>query len=437
MGEKPKLILCILLLITLAEMLAMIIVDIVFRHSSFCLRFALIDSLLLVIIICPFLYHWIIKKKREKDKVIKELQLLASAIEQSSETVVITGSDGDIVYINPAFERTTGFTKNEVIGKNPRILKSGKHEHEYFTELWRTISNGKVWRGRLINKKKDGSLYEDDTVIAPVKDKNGNIVNYVAVRRDITEKLNMENRLRQAHKMEAMGQLAGGVAHDFNNLLTLISGYNDLLAEELPPDSPLSRFVKEIKKASDSAAELTRKLLAFSRQQVLNQKILNLNEVITETMTMLGRLIGKNIQIETSLDPSLKIILADKGQLEQILMNLTINARDAMPEGGQLFISTKNTWLNNCELKKTELNAGPGEYTELSVKDTGTGMDKQTLALIFEPFFTTKEPGKGTGLGLSTVYGIVKQNNGCIQVDSEPGKGTTFRIYLPVSATKK
>jgi two-component system, cell cycle sensor histidine kinase and response regulator CckA len=240
----------------------------------------------------------------------------------------------------------------------------------------------------------------------------------------------LEDELRQAQKMEAVGQLAGGIAHDFNNLLTLISGYTEILLRRLGAEADGSKEIAEISKAAERAARLTRQLLAYSRRQVLEPRVLDLNEIVSETRTMLGRLIGENIELSATLAADLGCISADAGQVEQIIMNLVVNARDAMPGCGKLLLETRNVTLPDLTtLRHPDMS--PGDYVTLVVTDSGQGMDAATAARIFEPFYTTKERGAGTGLGLSTVYGIVKQSGGQIEVESEPGIGTTFRLYFP------
>jgi two-component system, cell cycle sensor histidine kinase and response regulator CckA len=366
----------------------------------------------------------------ERKKSESAMNRLAAAVEQTADSVMITDIEGNIQYVNPAFERITGYSKQEALGQNARILKSRKTDASVHRELWETISNGAIWVGQLTNKRKNGTLYEERATISPVRDDSGQIVNYIAVKQDTTTQTQLEAQLRQAQKMEAIGQLAGGVAHDFNNLLTVILGYSDLSLERSDSKDSIGRNLGEIKKAAERAASLTRQLLAFSRKQILDERVLDLNVVVSDMYKMLRRLIGEDIVLVTALASDLGKVKADPGQVEQIIMNLTVNARDAMPDGGNVTIDTTNVRLTN-EYAQEHLPVQPGEYVRLAISDNGTGMDAETQQRIFEPFFTTKELGKGTGLGLSTVYGIVKQTGGFIWVYSEVGKGTTFKIYLP------
>jgi len=499
-----------------------------------------------------------------------ERETLGMAVEQADESIIVTDSDGVITYVNPSFERVTGYTREEVIGKNPRILKSGEQGPEFYKSLWQTLTEGRVWSGPLTNQRKDGTLYEEETIISPVRGKDGRLLHYVAVKRDlthakrseaetarlsievskqkqqlesivksvpgvvweawgkpdeadqridfvseyvetllgyrvaewlstpnfwlsivdpddkkrvaaeaaeqfssgkggqsefrwirkdgrrvwveahttviaddkgqpagmrgvnidITERKTLEAQLRQAQKMEAIGALAGGIAHDFNNMLTVINGYSELVIGKLHAHDPLREKIEEIKKAGCRAAALTRQLLIFSRKQVLQPTVLDLNSIIPETERMLARLIGENIELRTVLSSSIGNIRADRGQIEQIIMNLAVNARDAMPHGGHLTIETERVTLEE-EYVRQHPECKPGLYAMLAVSDSGLGMDAQTQARIFEPFFTTKESGKGTGLGLSIVYGIVRQSGGTICVYSEVGHGTTIKIYFP------
>jgi len=259
---------------------------------------------------------------------------------------------------------------------------------------------------------------------------------HFVIYEDITKEKKLEAQLIQAQKMEAIGLLAGGVAHDFNNILTTIIGNASLLLMRLDEEDPMREDIVEIKSAGDRAASLTSQLLAFSRKQPLRLVVLNLNEVITGMSKMLKRLIGENVKVEAVSKPDLMKVKVDPGQMEQLIMNLAINAKDAMPQGGKLTIETTNVYLDEAYWQEHDVEAKPGPYVMLAVSDTGMGMDKETKSHIFEPFFTTKEKGVGTGLGLSTVYGIVKQIGGYIWVYSEPGQGTTFRIYLPIAEEK-
>jgi PAS domain S-box-containing protein len=359
-----------------------------------------------------------------------ERMLLMTAIEQSADGIVITDAKGTIQYVNPAFSRVSGYSREEALGKNPRILKSGKQDEAYYRKLWTTILGGEIWQDEIINRRSDGSLYPEQMTITPVRDQRGEITHFIAIKAEVTERKRLEQQLRQAQKMEAVGRLAGGVAHDFNNLLTIISGYGGLLLEHPGTVEPLRGYVNEIKNASGRAASLTRQLLAFSRQQVLAPRVLGLNAVVANIEKMLKRLIGEDIDLVTILGESLWPVKADPGQLEQVLLNLAVNARDAMPNGGVLTIETANVEMDSTSAQ-THFPLPPGRYVLLAISDTGIGMDAETQARIFDPFFTTKEKGKGTGLGLATVYGIVKQSGGYIWVYSEVGKGTTFKIYLP------
>jgi two-component system cell cycle sensor histidine kinase/response regulator CckA len=355
---------------------------------------------------------------------------LAEIVEQASEGVIMTDVDGNITYVNPAFERISGYSRTEVEGQNPRFLKSGRQDAKFYTELWRTITSGGVWSGHFINRRKDGRLFEEEGSIFPVRDHAGQIVSYVAIKRDVTEEVRLNEQLLQAQKMESVGRLAGGIAHDFNNLLTAILGYAELAAGRLKPEDPSLLDLSEIDKAAQRAADLTRQLLAFSRKQVLELRVIDLNRVVSNTHKLLRRLIGEDVELVLSLKERLGSVKADTGQIEQVLLNLAVNSRDAMPKGGKLTIETSEIELDES-YSTFHFDVPPGPYVVLAVSDTGTGMDAKTLSHVFEPFFTTKEAGKGTGLGLSTVYGVVKQSGGHVTAYSEPGVGTTFKIYLP------
>ena len=355
---------------------------------------------------------------------------LTTAIEQAEDMVVVTDAQGAIEYVNPAFERVTGYCRAEVLGKNPRLLKSGVQDDEFYRALWATVRGGKTWRGRLVNKRKDGSLYTQDSTMSRVLDADGEVASYVAVARDVTAALVLEAQFLQAQKMEAVGRLAGGVAHDFNNVLSVVLSYADMLIGDLKPDDPVRIDVEEIRRAGLRAAALTRQLLAFSRRQVLELKVLDLSDLLVGMEKMIARLLGADVAVTMLASHGLWKVKADRGQVEQIIMNLAVNARDAMPRGGKLTIETANVALDE-DYASTHQDVLAGPYVQIAMSDTGTGMDQETLARIFEPFFTTKEAGKGTGLGLATVFGIVRQSGGHIWVYSEPGRGTPFKVYLP------
>jgi PAS domain S-box-containing protein len=359
------------------------------------------------------------------------LARLAGAIEQTSESVVMTDVQGNITYVNPAFERVTGYSREEVIGGNPRILKSGDHEAAFYEAMWATLAGGATWHGELVNLTRDGRRILEDASISPVRDEAGIVTGYVAVKRDITAQRELEDRLLHSQRLEAVGQLAGGVAHDFNNLLAVMSGYGELVAAGMEPGTPARADMDEVLRAVERATALVRQLLAFSRRQVLTPRVVDPSVVIAGILPMLSRLLGEHITIATLHDPKAGNVLVDPGQLEQVIVNLAVNARDAMPDGGRLTIATSRVGASRIPGEGGAATAG--ECTRISVSDNGTGIDPATLQHIFEPFFTTKEAGKGSGLGLATVYGIVDQSGGTITVASTPDEGTTFIVDLPVA----
>jgi PAS domain S-box-containing protein len=359
-----------------------------------------------------------------------ERELLMTAIEQTDECVVITDSRGTIQYVNPVFERRTGYTRQEATGQNPRILKSGQQDKAFYHDLWKTISSGRVWQGRLINKRKNGSLYTEEVSISPVLDTTRRIVNYVAVKRDITEHLHLSNQFQQAQKMESVALLAGGVAHDFNNMLGIILGYTELSLRAVDPVSPIFADLEEIQKAATRSAILTRQLLAFARKQTVAPEVIDLNETAEGMLKMLRRIVGEDINLTWIPETGLWSVKIDPSQVDQILANLCVNAQDAIAGVGKIIVETKNCSFD-AEYCSVHPDFVPGEYVKITVSDNGCGMDKLTLPRIFEPFFTTKGAGEGTGLGLASVYSAVQQNKGFINVYSEPGQGTTFTVYLP------
>jgi len=359
---------------------------------------------------------------------------LATAVEQSGETIVITDIYGTILYANPVFEKSTGYTCAEALGKNPRILKSGRHDEEFYRRMWETLKRGEVWSGHFFNRRKDGTLYEEDATISPVRDTRGEIVNFVAVKRDITHEMQLEAQLREAQKMEAIGQLAGGVAHDFNNILAaiLMQSELDAMTENIPDNVRVG--LREISSYAERAASLTRQLLLFSRRQVMQARDLELNDLVTSLVKMLRRIIGEDVGMQLNLHPKALRTHGDSGMLDQVLLNLVVNARDAMPGGGRITIETGEKFFTPGEAALIP-DASPGRKVCLRVIDTGSGIGPENLVRIFEPFFTTKEPGKGTGLGLATVFGIVKQHGGWLTVKSEVGRGATFEAFFPAIET--
>lgn len=372
----------------------------------------------------------------EKKKYEEELEKTRAAIEQSGDTIVITDIKGDIEYVNPAFEKITGYSRSEALGKNPRILKSGIHDIEFYEKLWETISSGMIWSGVITNRRKDGSLYHEEAVISPVYGKNGQIINFVAVKRDITEKLNMQKALVQSQKMEAVGMLAGGVAHDFNNILTAIMSYAEILSSSGDIPSQYREDVNEILSSAQKGVSLTKQLLAFSRKQISSPSVCDVRKVVSNMEKMLCRLIGENIKLEIKVQEGNYSVFIDASQLEQILMNLVVNARDAVNETGKIEIEIAEL-KNSEDLKKRDINLHNQRLVKISVKDNGAGLSEEAKKHLFEPFFTTKEKGKGTGLGLSTVWNLVKQNKGEIDVESRPGQGTVFSIYFTAAGEEK
>jgi PAS domain S-box-containing protein len=487
----------------------------------------------------------------------ESLRLQSAALEAAANAIVITDQLGNILQVNAAFTALTGYAAREVIGQNPRILKSGQQKETFYRNLWQTISSGRVWSGELTNRRKDGSLYAEEMTITPLRDADGVIAHYIAIKQDISERkraedelrwktafleaqvnssidgifvdqdrktllqnqrftdlfkmpqrmadeVSDENRLRwvtdmvknpepfvqkvlhlyahpneisrdeielkdgttldrysspaigkdgkyygriwtfhditerktlearlfQSQKMETVGKLAGGVAHEFNSILTTIIGQGELLLGDLPAGSPLAKNAAEINKAAGRAATLTRQLLAYGRKQFLQPEILNLNRVIEGMEDMFRHLMGVDVETQIIPAPGLRAVKADAGQIEQVIMNMLMNAREAMPNGGKLILETANVSFDQKSVGRY-LELKPGDYVMLAITDTGTGMSEEVKARVFEPFFTTRGVGHGTGLGLSTCDGIIKQSGGQISVYSEPARGTTFKIYLP------
>ena len=361
---------------------------------------------------------------------------LAAVLEQAGDVILITDTQGRIQYVNPAFERITGYTQAEAIGHNPRLLNSRNNDPAIYENMWDTITRGQVWKGHLTNKRKDGTYYQVEATIFPVHDPQGRIVNYAAVTRDITQEIELETRLRQTEKLEAIGQLASGIAHDFNNVLTAVLGNIGLLRNQIDVTTTVTEYIQkglnEIERLAQQGATLTRQLLAFNRREPLKLVALDPNKVVSDAERFLRRLLPSNIVFELRLAAEMCTVLADIGQLEQILMNLALNARDAMPQGGRITIRTAVMHLDELYVA-SHADACIGPHVLIAVRDTGRGMSAEVLRRIFEPFYTTKPPGKGTGLGLSICLKIMERLGGHIRVASEPGQGALFTMLLPVN----
>jgi two-component system, cell cycle sensor histidine kinase and response regulator CckA len=366
----------------------------------------------------------------ERKQTEESIRKLSQAVEQSPVAIVITNVAGEIEFVNAKFSQVSGYSYAEALGQPASILKSGETTSEEYSRLWETINSGGVWSGKFHNRKKNGELFWEHATIAPIRNENNLITHYLAVKEDITERKKIEEQLRQTQKMEAVGQLAGGVAHDFNNMLGAIIGYAELALLETSLDDTLRKNLGRILEAGHRSTEITRQLLAFARKQTIAPKILDLNETVEGMLKLLRRLIGEDIDLAWLPGAKLWPVNMDPSQLDQILANLCVNARDAIGGVGKVTIETHKVNFDDADCAEHE-GFDPGGYVKLVVSDSGSGMDKATMDNIFEPFFTTKSLGKGTGLGLATVYGIVNQNKGIINVSSELGYGTTFRIYLP------
>ena len=367
----------------------------------------------------------------ERRRVEADVALRSAALNATAHQVLITDPRGNIIWTNPAFSAAMGYSAEEVAGRNaPALLASGEYTPEVFAKMWATVGAGQVWRGELWNRRKDGSRLLIDQTVTPVKDGDGAVTHLVAIKVDLTQQRSLESQFLHAQKMEVVGRLAGGIAHDFNNLLTVINGTAEMALADLPDEHPLRADFERIQESGSRAAGLTRQLLTFSRKQIVNRGPLQITQVLTGLKSMLQRLIGEDITLEVRSCCGASGVMADQGQLEQVILNLAVNARDAMPRGGTLRIDTSLADLD-AELKTAQATVAPGPYVRIDVSDSGEGMSDQVLSRIFEPFFTTKESGKGTGLGLATVYAIIEQSGGSISATSTPGAGTTFTIYLP------
>jgi two-component system, cell cycle sensor histidine kinase and response regulator CckA len=367
----------------------------------------------------------------ERNRAESALELPSAALKAVAHPVVITDPSASIVWVNPAFTTLTGYTLEEAVGHSSiALLNAERHPVEFFNNMLASLAAGGVWRGEVWNRGKDGRLFLLDQTVTPVKDLSGHISHYVAIKVDLTEKRDLEAQLLQAQKMEVLGRLSGGIAHDFNNLLTVINGTAELALSDMAGDHPLRADFERIQESGERATSLTRQLLTFSRKQIPNRKPLVVGALLTGFRKMLQRLIGEDILLDVRDESGPATVLADESQVEQIILNLAINSRDAMPDGGVLRIETAATDVS-AATAATIRGLKPGPHLVIRVIDTGEGMSPEIQARVFEPFFTTKEEGKGTGLGLATVQAIVDQSGGAIAVSSRPSAGTTFTVYLP------
>ncbi len=353
---------------------------------------------------------------------------LLTALEQVAEAVVVTDASGRVVYTNPAYEASSGFCSGQSLMKPWRSLEVSLDEG-FLLELEKVLIEGRGWKGRIQSRRGDGGrLYDEEASVSPLRDATGTVIGCVAVKRDITERIKMQEQLHQSQKLEAVGQLAGGVAHDFNNLLQIIQG-NTLMLRTRSRESELSHLIEGVLEAAQRASTLVQQLLTFSRKGTVEFAPVDVAGCIRSLQEMLRRVMGANIRVRWNCDLSPAMTLGNAAQLEQVVLNLCINARDAMPDGGELHIGLRRAQPSEAPSSARE----PGSHLVLSVKDEGHGMDSSVSSRLYEPFFTTKEAGRGTGLGLATVYAIVRAHGGSIEVDSAPQRGAEFRVYLPLT----
>ena len=363
------------------------------------------------------------------------LRLLSSAVEQAKESIIITDAELNlpgpkIIFTNPAFTRLTGYAAEEAIGRTPRILQGPHTDKSVLSRVRHCLERGEAFEGEVINYRKDGTEIYLEWQIAGLRDTDKKITNFVAIQHDITERKQIEARLFQSQKMETVGKLAGGIAHEFNSILTAIIGQSEFLIGDLPPKGALCESALEIRQAAERAATLTQQLLAYGRKQILQPAILDLNLVLNGMVSTLQHLLGREIDLRIVSSKDLKAVRMDPGQLEQVIVNFTTNAAEAMPNGGKLILETVNVTLDEASVVSFP-GLKPGGYVLLAITDTGSGMSEEVKARAFEPFFSTKSVGQGTGLGLATCYGIVKQSGGHMNLYSEVARGTTVKIYLP------
>ncbi|OVE78363.1 hypothetical protein BVX99_00105 [bacterium F16] len=360
----------------------------------------------------------------------QELSRLRAAIDHVAEAIMITDTEGTITYVNPSFEQITGYTSADAIGCQPGILKSGQQSQEYYAQMWTTLLSGKDWAGRLVNRRKDGTLYTEETRISPVFNVEGQLINFVSVKRDITNQVLLEKQLRQAEKMEAIGLLAGGIAHDFNNILGGILGYADLVIEDLPADCQPRQFMDQIVGASLRARDLVSHISPFSRQVEDDKKPTKLLAVVKESIQLLRALLPPSIEITLSNADESPVTVIDSSRVHEVIMNLCTNAAHAMMDRGRIEVGCRSASITH-QLDGYIGPVVPGDYALISISDNGCGIPTDQLNHIFVPFFTTKDVGQGTGMGLAVVHGVMKYHKGNIIVKTQPGAGTTFELYFP------
>jgi two-component system cell cycle sensor histidine kinase/response regulator CckA len=388
------------------------------------------------------------QERKERQRLEQQLRVQSSALETAANGIILTDKTGKIFFANQAVCAMTGYDLEEILGQTTSFIESYKHEADFSQDLWKTILAGRTWHGELINRRKDGTFYNEEMTITPVRESNGEINHFIAVKQDITQRKQLEEQVHhitkckrleeqshQAQTMEVMSQFAGSIAHDFNNLLTVIHDHTKLaLTDENRLGEQNRQQLKHVIAAAETAANLIRQLLAFGRKQAIQFQSSDLNQVIGNSFPMLESLIGAHIVLQCHYARNLPAVNVDTGMIEQILVNLIVNARDAMPQGGQLFIATESISLDAAYVE-THFEARPGQFVCMTVRDTGTGIHPEYMPRIFEPFFTTKEAGQGAGLGLAIVHGIVKQHHGWITISSQLGKGTAFKIFLPANTS--
>jgi PAS domain S-box-containing protein len=370
----------------------------------------------------------VLTARQNASLAVAERARLAMAVEQAAEAILTTDRHWRVTYANAAVARITGYPPHEVIGQDASLLRNASDE-DGLAEMRASVERGEAWHGRLTMHRRDGSTVELDMAVAPILER-GATAGSVILARDMTRERALESQLAQTQRMEAVGRLAGGIAHDFNNILTAIGGFSELAASSLPADHPASSDLREVLKASDRAAGLTRDLLAFSRRQVMQPRLVDLNEVVEGMRTMLERTLGEDVALRIRPQSGLGLTVADRSRMEQVVLNLAVNARDAMPEGGMLTITTADADLDEA-YQRTHVGTAAGRYVSMTVADTGVGMTPDVLEHVFEPFYTTKPRTEATGLGLSIVSGIVEQSGGFIVVDSSPGSGSVFTVFMP------